>query len=410
MAPFVLETLMGHAGANVVYFCIGLAFGAVLEMAGFAWSPKLAAQFYFKDITVLKVMFTAIIVAMVCMFLFSALEWIDYRRVWVNPTYLWPGVVGGLIMGAGFIIGGFCPGTSLVAVATLKIDGMFFALGVLFGIFIFGETNSQVSEFWNGSYLGRLTLPEWLGVETGWVVLGVVLMAIFLFWGGSLLEQSLGGRPKPTPRAARMSRAGALLLVILAGVTLLLKQPTTADQWSWVQAEKEILLKERDVYIQPAELLNLMKSDTIYHRIFDIRDEKDFNLFHIATAERVPLDQIDPLAFDILQSAKNPVVVLVSNGEQESTEAWKALTSQGVINLYILEGGINAWLDTFGHDGHEYCPANGAESNETLLHELPAALSDRYEASDPDPGHHPLEFTPKIKVETKAAAKKGGCG
>ena len=74
---------------------------------------KLAAQFYFKDMTVLKVMFTAIVVAMVLIFLTTGFGWLDFNLIWVNPTYLWPGIVGGLIMGVGFIVGGFCPGTSL---------------------------------------------------------------------------------------------------------------------------------------------------------------------------------------------------------------------------------------------------------------------------------------------------------
>jgi hypothetical protein len=42
----------------------GLAFGYVGDIR-LAISTKLAAQFYFKDMTVLKVMFTAIVVAMV---------------------------------------------------------------------------------------------------------------------------------------------------------------------------------------------------------------------------------------------------------------------------------------------------------------------------------------------------------
>jgi len=83
---------------------------------------------------VLKVMFGAIVTAMVLMFTMIGLGILDYNLVWVNPTYLGSGIVGGLIMGVGFIIGGFCPGTSLAAMATGKIDGIFFVGGVLGGI------------------------------------------------------------------------------------------------------------------------------------------------------------------------------------------------------------------------------------------------------------------------------------
>ena len=131
--PLPLADLLGQYGSYAIYLFVGVLFGATLETAGFGNSKKLAAQFYFKDLTVFKVMFTAIIVAMTLIFLSSALGLLDYNLVWVPPTYLWPGIVGGLIMGAGFIIGGFCPGTSLVAAATAKLDGIFFVLGVLLG-------------------------------------------------------------------------------------------------------------------------------------------------------------------------------------------------------------------------------------------------------------------------------------
>ncbi|MCB0124185.1 MAG: YeeE/YedE family protein, partial [Caldilineaceae bacterium] len=160
MAPFPLPLgeLLGHWGSYVVYLFIGIAFGYVLEIAGFGNSKKLAAQFYFKEMTVLKVMFGAIIGAMVLIFLTSALGLLDYNLIWVNPTYLWPGILGGLIMGFGFILGGFCPGTSLVSAATLKLDGIVFALGVFFGIFMFGETVGLYEDFWYSSYMGRFTL------------------------------------------------------------------------------------------------------------------------------------------------------------------------------------------------------------------------------------------------------------
>ncbi|MEJ2759496.1 MAG: YeeE/YedE thiosulfate transporter family protein, partial [Anaerolineales bacterium] len=209
MAPFPLDvhTLLGQFGSYVVFLVIGFAFGYALEIAGFAKSDKLAAQFYFKDITVLKVMFTAIIVAMVSIFLASALGLLDYNLIWVNPTYLWPGIVGGLIMGVGFILGGFCPGTSLVAVATAKIDGIFFALGVLFGIFTFGETVEYYTDFFYSSYMGRFTLMDWLNLPTGAVVRLVLRMALFRFWGGEKLEAIFGG--VDLKKAPKMRYAGA---------------------------------------------------------------------------------------------------------------------------------------------------------------------------------------------------------
>ncbi len=62
--PLPLTELFGQYGAYFVYLLVGVAFGFTLESAGFGNSKKLAAQFYFKDLTVFKVMFTAILVAM----------------------------------------------------------------------------------------------------------------------------------------------------------------------------------------------------------------------------------------------------------------------------------------------------------------------------------------------------------
>src|SRR3990172_2948692 len=191
MAPFPLplQALLGKTSMYAVFLAIGFGFGYVLEISGFNDSPRLAAQFYFKDLRVLKVMFMAIVVAMVLLFAASSIGLLDYNLIWVNPTYLWPGILGGLIMGFGFIIGGFCPGTSLVAAATLKIDGLIFVLGGLVGVTLFGESEKLFDIFYNGSYHGRVTLMDFLGLPTGVVVLLITLMALFMFWGGEQLER-----------------------------------------------------------------------------------------------------------------------------------------------------------------------------------------------------------------------------
>ena len=114
--PQLQATSASNPWSYVVFLVIGFAFGYVLEIAGFGNSRKLAAQFYFTEMTVLKVMFGAIITAMVLIFVSVGLGWLNYSQVYVNTTYLWPMLLGGLIMGVGFVIGGFCPGTSLVGI------------------------------------------------------------------------------------------------------------------------------------------------------------------------------------------------------------------------------------------------------------------------------------------------------
>lgn len=193
MAPWDLSIELGEIGAWIIYLLIGFGFGFILESAGFGDSRRLVAQFYGRDLMVMKVMLTAILVAMVLIFWSTALGWLDYDEVWVNPTYVWPGVTGGLIMGAGFVIGGFCPGTSLVGASTLKLDAIWFVAGTAVGIFGFGETVALFNDFWYSGDLGRLTLQDWLDLPTGVVVLGLVGGGILLLWLADALRRRIQG-------------------------------------------------------------------------------------------------------------------------------------------------------------------------------------------------------------------------
>ncbi|MEK6220640.1 MAG: YeeE/YedE thiosulfate transporter family protein [Chloroflexota bacterium] len=408
--PLNVYELLGQYGAYIVFLIIGFSFGYVLEIAGFGNSPKLAAQFYFKEMTVLKVMFTSIIVAMVGVFLASALGILDYNLVWVNPTYLWPGIVGGLIMGVGFIVGGFCPGTSLVAFATAKIDGLFFVFGVLFGIFMFGESVENFSDFFYSSYMGRFTLMDWLGIKTGWVVLIVLLSALSMFWGGEKLEEKFGG--VNSKKAPKMRYVGAFGIVLLALTTITLGQPSNADKWNMISAEMEPLLVEDRAYqIHPGELLDLVHNDKIKLFILDVRNEADYNLFHIENAQHAPIEILTEMTPDFLLEPVNAVFVLVSNDEGLATDAWKMIKAENVHNAYILEGGINYWLDTFTTSSTEAVTLDlNNQIDGLLLHEFDAALGANHPAATPDPHAFELEYTPKVKLDIKKAPTGGGCG
>jgi rhodanese-related sulfurtransferase len=307
-------------------------------------------------------------------------------------------------MGVGFIVGGFCPGTSLVAVATAKIDGIFFALGVLFGIFAFGETVSNFEVFFNSSYMGRFTLMDWLGLEAGWVALLVVFMALFMFWGGEQLERIFGGKdPKQAPKL-RYAGAGALVLVAF-GVALF-GQPSNADRWTKISAERELELNAREVQIHPAELLEATENDAIRVFMLDVRSEADYNVFHIKDAIHAPMELLQEYVKDYLLEPGNTVFVVMSNDETAATEAWKYLVAENLPNVYILEGGINNWLSIYGENERQTVQAG----NDQLKFAFPAALGERNPAATPDPHKFELEFTPKIKLKTKQGPSGGGCG
>ncbi len=405
--PLHLTSLVGQYGAYLVFLLIGIGFGYTLEIAGFGNSIKLANQFYLKDMTVLKVMFTAIVVAMVLIFGASAIGLLDLNLIWVNPTYLVPGIVGGLIMGVGFIVGGFCPGTSVVAMATWKIDGLFYVLGTLFGILLFGETVDHFSVFWNSTYMGRLMLPEWLGVDTGVVVVGVVLMAIGMFAGAEQLERIFGKKDLKKEPRRRFLGAGAL--VGLAVVVALIGQPTTKDRWQAVSGAKLAALAERQVQIEPGELLNLLHDHELKSILLDVRHEADYNLFHLDGAIHVTPEVLQERLEEFQLEGANTVFVVMSNDEQEATEVWKVLVAESVPNAYILSGGLNGWLDIFAAEDKGIQPVEPG-APDTLRYTFAAALGSAYLAADPTPGDYHLEYPTKIKLELKRGPTGGGCG
>ncbi|WP_075185028.1 YeeE/YedE thiosulfate transporter family protein [Teredinibacter haidensis] len=408
MTAFPLNVVAEY-GSTIGYFIyavLGLFFGFILESAGFGNSRKLAAQFYFKELTVFKVMFTAIIVAMVLIFLSSSLGLLDYQLIWVNPTYLWPGILGGLIMGAGFIIGGFCPGTSLVAAATLKLDGIFFVLGVLLGIFIFGDTVDFYSEFFNGSYFGRVTLPEIFNLSYGTVVLLVVLMALAMFWGAEWLENALSDFPPPP----KWRLPAAVALASLATITLILGQPDLSDRWLWIAGTEQTRIENREIYVSPMEVATLQNDRQIRVRLLDIRGQSDFNSFHIREAEHTPLDKIQSLARDLIDQPANTVNIIAGNGELRATQAWKQLRAASIPNLYVLEGGVNGWIRQFAPQSFLLDSKQPESGSDEVGFHFAKALGNRYPMASPNLLAFPEPFVDKVKLEVKRAPAGGGCG
>ncbi len=193
-APFFKFGAFGDETSLVVAFVIGIGFGFCLERAGFGSAKKLVSQFYLNDLAVFKVMFTAIVTAMLGVFYLGWMGVLDLSLLYLTPTNIWPQLVGGLVLGFGFVIGGYCPGTSLVALATGRLDAIPYVLGVAAGVFVVGEAFPLIERFYESGNLGVVTLPQAFHLPYGLVVLLVVLMALGGFAGAGWVERRFAPR------------------------------------------------------------------------------------------------------------------------------------------------------------------------------------------------------------------------
>jgi uncharacterized membrane protein YedE/YeeE len=179
-------TPVSLAGALV----LGVAFGFVLERAGFGRAQKLVAQFYGTDMTVYRVMFTAVVTAAVGSALLAAVGLLDIKAVSINyPTYLWPMVVGGLVVGAGFVTSGYCPGTSVVAAASGKLDGLLTVVGVVVGTVLYAEVQPSLGAFHDSGKLGSVFLYDLIHLPALALALIIAVGAVASYQGAGKIER-----------------------------------------------------------------------------------------------------------------------------------------------------------------------------------------------------------------------------
>ncbi len=189
MAPFSSYFNFPEWINMLIAFLIGTGFGFALEQAGFSSSRKLAGMFYGYDTTVLKVFFTAALVALIGSRFLDYLGVLNLNQVYVNEFYVPASIAGGIIMGAGFIMGGFCPGTGLSALSIGKIDAMVFVAGGFAGAFLFTETYPFVEKLATAGYRGPVKINESLGLSPGLFTLILAVAAAGMFLAAGLAEK-----------------------------------------------------------------------------------------------------------------------------------------------------------------------------------------------------------------------------
>ena len=183
IAPFFQNGFFGINFSYFLAFIIGISFGFLLEKAGFGNARKIAAEFYFEDFTMFKVFFMAIVVNVFGILFLNWFGILNLNLIFIPTTYLWGQLVGGIILGLGFGLGAYCPGTSLVAAITGKLDGIAFVAGAFVGTMAFGDIfYDSLKGIYTGGFMGRFTLPDWLGLNAGVVAFLIAVMAVGAFW------------------------------------------------------------------------------------------------------------------------------------------------------------------------------------------------------------------------------------
>jgi rhodanese-related sulfurtransferase len=345
-APFYKFGLFGEEFSLIVAFVTGIGFGFFLERAGFGKARVLAAQFYFRDLRVLKVMFTAIVTAMVGVFFLARLGVLDLSLVYLTPTFLVPQIVGGLILGAGFVIGGYCPGTSCVSAATGRIDGMVYLAGMVGGLVGFAEIYPFIARFTKITGFGQTTLAQQFHIPYGLLVFAVVLMALGAFVAAEWAEQKIGGK---TPDADSLLaparpfgpvRRFATVLAALGVIALFAGSPYRS---AFARVDTKQLALEAGTkadHVAVTELADWLVEGRNDFLVVDVRDAADYAQYHIPGAINVPLAA---LTHDFAR--RNERIIFYSDGGVHAAQAWLLLRALGFPSAHLLLGGLEAWKE-----------------------------------------------------------------
>lgn len=345
MAPFVPDFISEPLNL-VIAFLLGIGFGFVLEQAGFSSSRRLAGVFYGYDFTVLRVFFTAAITAMSGTLLLGYYGYLDLTMIFVNPTWLYPAIVGGMIMGVGFVLGGYCPGTSICALAIGKIDALFFVLGGIIGTFLYGEFYPLIQSFVDSSDLGPVFVYDSLGMGAGTFAFILISVALAAFIATSRIEKKIDPSNAPSLSFPKASLRIATLALFVLGVSFL-----------WMPDRKTLLYEEiaGETYIK-ANPIAMMEMDELAYRlmdndarmrVLDVRSDTAFARLAIPGSARISEADIFGKTGNELIRADYLLKVVVADTEADASRIARVLSRLGAKRVAALINGFPSFAQTF---------------------------------------------------------------
>ncbi|MDR3611312.1 MAG: YeeE/YedE thiosulfate transporter family protein [Ignavibacteriaceae bacterium] len=337
MGPLVPEVI-GNELNFIVALLAGIAFGFVLEQAGFSTSKKLVGLFYGYDFTVLRVFFTGGVTAMLGVITLAHFGLLDMKLVYVNPTFLWSAIVGGLIMGLGFVTGGYCPGTSICAAAIGKIDAMIFIGGSFLGVLVFAEGYPLFEGLYKAASWGNVQAFETLGISQSLFAFLLTFIAVAAFWFTAAIERRVNGK---TVKGFHLSKVylGLTGLAIIIGLTAFM-----------LPDKKEYMLKDlADNNFVASFKIEGMDADELAFRlidndndlqIIDLRSQKDFDSLSLPKSTHFMLENMFEKDAYKLLSVKHKKNVFIANDELTAKSGAVLASELGFSNILVLKGGF----------------------------------------------------------------------
>lgn len=333
LVPDIISTNLNY----IVALVIGIFFGAILEQAGFSTSKKLVGLFYGYDFTVLRVFFTAGVVAMIGVMGLSYFGLLDINLVYINPTFFWSAVVGGVIMGLGFVVGGFCPGTSVCAAAIGKIDAMIFIAGAFIGVLIFGEGYEMFEPLYKTTNWGAPRIFDSLGLSQSVFAFLMTSVALFAFWMTSIIENKVNKVSKPPIRFTPYYVSLGVL-----GLVIALSAFAFPDRKSDLL---ELNLQSENIKIDKMSVdefaYRIMDEYDNKLQVIDFRKDKEFKKMSLPKSTQFTIDNLFEKEPNRLLALKHKINVFIAEDEATAIKYAAIAKELGYKRIKVLDGGLD---------------------------------------------------------------------
>lgn len=394
MGPLVPDIISNELSL-IVAFLIGIGFGFILEQAGFSSSKKLVGLFYGYDFTVLRVFMTAGITAMVGVIILNHFHLIDMSIIYINPLFLWSAIIGGLIMGLGFVIGGYCPGTSICAAAIGKKDAMFFILGSAIGIFVFIEGYPLFEGIYKAANFGMPQLSTTFGVPNAIFAFLFIIMAIGAYSLAIFFEKKNNNSEVVQTSNKYMIALAAVALFIGASQIFV---STHAEHLQNIDDANDFSNYSFNEITSDEVAIRIMQKDKSL-RFIDVRSEEEFKEFALPNAILADYKNFILRDWEKIFRVDGQLTIIYAEDEATEKRAVLAARDVGFENVYLLKGG----LEKFRHDILDFHKPEGVPDpamkdtyrfREVASKELPRIIEDA---------------KPKVVEKKKAKRVLGGC-